>query len=232
MSRRMWDKNELINIAEEHSGGDVNSVNGETGDVVLTASDIKATNTQSVQANLERIDLEVEGLVDDVTDLDNGKLDASKQAVSDVGGLVIPTSAPTNEELVGIGTDGAQERVTIGNNLTLSNGVLSATGGGSGTLYAHAIQLFESSTSTSKRVYVGIITSKSTAYTMQEFAQLVNKFINSANTLPAYRCYDGNNWMGVFLSEVNTTNYTVDVRKLDNTFVFRGSHISDIVTAI
>lgn len=47
----------------------VTSVNGETGDVTLTASDIYATNTQSVQANLERIDSNVEDVIDDVADL-------------------------------------------------------------------------------------------------------------------------------------------------------------------
>lgn len=45
-------------------GGNVTSVNEQTGDVVLTASDIYVTNSQSVQANLERIDGEVEDVID------------------------------------------------------------------------------------------------------------------------------------------------------------------------
>lgn len=96
----------------------------------LSASLVVATNTQTVQANLERIDLEVEGVIDDISDLQTGKLNANKAAVSAVGGLVVPTATPTSEELVGIDTEGAQERITIGSNLTLQNGVLSATGGG------------------------------------------------------------------------------------------------------
>lgn len=135
MPKRMWDEKEIIKIAEEHGGeggGAVQSVNGKTGKVVLSASDIKSTNTQSIQANLERIDLEVEGLVDDVADLNTSKLDASKSALSAIGGLVVPMSTPTSDELVGIDTTGAQARVTIGSGLTLVNGELSATGGGTG----------------------------------------------------------------------------------------------------
>lgn len=50
--------------------GSVKSVNGKTDtDITLTASDIKATNTQSIQANLERIDGEVEGCIDDIANL-------------------------------------------------------------------------------------------------------------------------------------------------------------------
>lgn len=147
MPKRMWDEKEIIKIAEEHGGeggGAVQSVNGKTGAVVLSASDINATNAQSVQANLERIDLEVEGLVDDVADLNTGKLDASKSAVSTVGGLVTPMSTPTSDELVGIDTTGAQSRVTIGSGLTLVNGELSAQGGGGGggsTKYMHNVHI-------------------------------------------------------------------------------------------
>lgn len=99
----------------------------------LSADLVVATNSTTVQANLERIDLEVEGLTDDVADLNTGKLNATKSAISSVGGLVVPTATPTSEELVGIDTDGSQERVTIGNNLTLVDGVLSATGGSTPT---------------------------------------------------------------------------------------------------
>lgn len=63
MSRRMWDEKEIIQIAEEYGGGGeggaVNSVNGKKGNVVLSASDIKATNSASIQSNLERIDEEI-----------------------------------------------------------------------------------------------------------------------------------------------------------------------------
>lgn len=108
----------------------VESVNGKTGEVVLSADDIQADNAQSIQSNLERIDLEVEGLVDDVADLNAGKLAANKAAVSAVGGLVTPTTTPTATELVGVGADGAQKSIEVGDGLTIDNNVLSASGGG------------------------------------------------------------------------------------------------------
>lgn len=53
-----------IEELKEGSGGDVvESVNGKTGVVVLTASDINASNAQTVQQNLARID----GRIDDET---------------------------------------------------------------------------------------------------------------------------------------------------------------------
>lgn len=64
-----------------------------------------------------------------VDDLGAVKLNATKAAVSSVGGLVIPTATPTADELVGIDTTGSQERIAIGSGLTLANGELSATGG-------------------------------------------------------------------------------------------------------
>lgn len=103
----------------------VSSVNTKTGAVVLSASDILATNTQSVQANLERIDTEVEEVIDDL----EGKLDASKSAVATVGGLVVPTASRTEDVLVGVSTDNDQMNITIGDGLTLVNNELSATGG-------------------------------------------------------------------------------------------------------
>lgn len=45
-------------------GGDVTSVNGKTGDVVLIADDIEVKNSQSIQDNLERIDDELGDLYD------------------------------------------------------------------------------------------------------------------------------------------------------------------------
>lgn len=102
----------------------------------LTASDIPVDNSQSVQDNLERIDLEVEGLVDDVADLNSGKLNASKNAVANVGGLVTPTAVLSSNELVGIGTNGEQIRVQLGDGLTLEGSTspytLKASGGGGG----------------------------------------------------------------------------------------------------
>lgn len=72
----------------------VSSVNGETGDVTLTADDIMVKNSTSVQANLERIDEEIERV---------------EAEIPDVSGL--------------------QPKLTAGENITIENNVISATGG-------------------------------------------------------------------------------------------------------
>jgi hypothetical protein len=46
--------------------------------------------------------------------------------------LKTPMSAPATTKLVAVDTTNSQEMITIGENLTLENGILSATGGGSG----------------------------------------------------------------------------------------------------
>lgn len=63
--------------------------------------------------------------------------------------LVAPTGL-TKTELVGVGTNG-QENIEIGDNLTLANGKLSATGGGSGVQRI----AIEHSTSTGQGTYTG-----------------------------------------------------------------------------
>lgn len=68
------DENEDVTITTKEIGsgtGAVESVNGKVGVVVLNAGDILATNQQTIQANLERIDLEinrVEGKFDNETE--------------------------------------------------------------------------------------------------------------------------------------------------------------------
>lgn len=74
-----------------------------------------------------------------------GKLNASKQAVATVGGLVSPTAVLANNELVGVGVNGEQVRVQLGEGLTLEGSTspytLKASGGGGGTqLYKHTIE--------------------------------------------------------------------------------------------
>lgn len=119
---------------------EVSSVNTKTGAVVLSASDIKATNSKSIQANLERIDSTVEDVIDGL----EGKLNASKSAVASVGGLVIPSVAPTDVILTGIDTDREQVQIYLGDNLTLAGDTspytLNASGGGGGAVYKHVIK--------------------------------------------------------------------------------------------
>lgn len=65
-----------------------------------------------------------------------GKLAANKNAVANVGGLVTPTAVLSSNELVGVGVNGEQVRVKLGDGLTLSGSAnlytLSASGGSGG----------------------------------------------------------------------------------------------------
>ena len=70
------------------------------------------------------------------------KLNASKEAISNVGGLVIPSSAPSSHVLVGIDTSNGQELIGLGPNFSIVNGKLTYTesGGGGTKLYKHMIR--------------------------------------------------------------------------------------------
>lgn len=63
------DKSNLVaainEVAAGGGGGAVDSVNGQTGTVVLAADDINADNSQSIQTNLERIDSRIDTFVED-----------------------------------------------------------------------------------------------------------------------------------------------------------------------
>lgn len=78
----------------------------------------------------------------------NGKLNASKSAVASVGGLVTPTAVLASNELVGVGVNGEQVRIQLGEGLTLEGSTspytLKASGGGGGggtQLYKHTVYL-------------------------------------------------------------------------------------------
>lgn len=123
--RRMYSKNQIIDLIEEHGGGGsgaVASVNGKTGAVVLKANDIKlSTNQQTVQANLERIDGDITQVKQDLLD----KADAS---------MVVNLESTINEEIAELNQT-KQDSLIAGANITITNNVISATGGGSGTTY-------------------------------------------------------------------------------------------------
>lgn len=76
-----------------------------------------------------------------VFDALSGKLDASKNAVETVGGLVTPMSAPASVSIAAVDTTNAQTMLTIGDGLSVENGVLKATGGGGGTSSGSGVQV-------------------------------------------------------------------------------------------
>ena len=73
--------------------------------------------------------------------------------------LVTPMSAPASVSLVAVDTSNAQTMLTLGDGLSVSGGVLSASGGGGGggvKLYQHVIRFYDGNTS--KGGFVGILT--------------------------------------------------------------------------
>lgn len=131
----------MANYISTHTGTEIDSAVDKVNN--LHATDVVASNLATVQANLERID----GRIDDLTATDiacengytvqrnldliagevadvqadvDGKLDASKNAVATVGGLVTPTVVLSNNEIVGVGTDGSQTRIQLGDGLELT----------------------------------------------------------------------------------------------------------------
>ena len=76
-----------------------------------------------------------------VFDALSGKLDASKNAVETVGGLVTPMSAPASVSIAAVDTTNAQTMLTIGDGLSVENGVLKATSGGGGSSSGSGVQV-------------------------------------------------------------------------------------------
>lgn len=93
------DNNSVIISAKEYGeggGGAVSSVNGKVGAVVLNASDILVQNSQTIQANLERIDGSIEDLIDDVADV-NDRIDALSGFGRELSGWDATTGLPITE---------------------------------------------------------------------------------------------------------------------------------------
>lgn len=93
---------------------------------------IEGSDTVVVDLNESEDKLQIR-LDQDVIDEIDSKLDASKAAVSAVGGLVIPDAAPVNHKLVGIDNTNGQELIGIGDGLTIELGNLKVTSGGGGS---------------------------------------------------------------------------------------------------
>lgn len=160
MSRRMWDEKELIKIAEEHGSGEgaVKSVNEKTGDVVLKASDIKATNNQTIQANLENID----GRIDDLTSdeiivgesvetgyegspITNAIAGLSERIDAKQDALEVGTGLDLVEGDLNIDFDVVQHTLTAGSNITIVDNVISASGSGGSVTPEDLVEILEGS---------------------------------------------------------------------------------------
>lgn len=77
----------VVNDALTNGGsGNVTSVNGKTGTVVLNASDLLATNAQTIQQNLERIDGELERIEEET----QKKSIIESESDTTIGGVSVP----------------------------------------------------------------------------------------------------------------------------------------------
>lgn len=180
----------------------------------LSADFVVANNTQTVQENLERIDLEVEGCVDDIADLQESKLDASKTAISDIGALVVPNSAPASPKLVSIDTNNAEALINVGSGLQLQDGTLSATTGTH--LYRHNICIKD----TTDTVYFTLINDRWTSYA-ESFAALryalpaFGSSADYADTIPLVTATGLTTGGKIAVGVGNNSNVYIEVRYID-----------------
>lgn len=113
----------------------------------------------------------------------DAKLNASKDAISTVGGLVKPTATPSATELVGISSAKEQVRVNIGNGLSFDDNTktLSASGGGD-KKYVHYLHYGDAGDN-GYAAYFTIITNTSTPFTVSSLYLYLfnNGFVYNAN---------------------------------------------------
>lgn len=116
-------------ISASGGGGAVNSVNGKTGDVTLTASDIEFSGGETVfgaisdvQGGLSILDNYVTNDLNPRTNYSVGRAD---DAYSMAGGAAIGVSELQTSK---------QDKLTAGDNITIEGNVISASGGGGGSV--------------------------------------------------------------------------------------------------
>lgn len=145
-------------------GGAVNSVNGQTGDVVLTTSDLENTSDYQTSEEVESaISSAIAGKQDTLTaganiTIENNTISATNTTYTAGYGLslsgnefvvdssTIPSMADLDTkqdaleagtgiditgDTISVDTDVIQEKLTAGENITIEDGTISATGGGS-----------------------------------------------------------------------------------------------------
>lgn len=141
--------------------------NLKANNIPTSIATIENENPYTLLGKINIVIANLEEILKLIEDLNTNKLNASKQAVSDVGGLVTPTVAPTSDKLVGIDNTGAQEQIGIGNGLSIENNVLSAS---ASKLYEHILTLSVANMESTS--YLRIINTKQETYaTLEELKQ-------------------------------------------------------------
>lgn len=116
----------LTVIGGGSGGGDVTSVNGKTGRVVLNASDVGAlADNTTIPSKTSDLTNDSNFVVDsNYTHIDNNYSDTDKTKLDGLENYSLPTASTTT--LGGVKVDGTT--------VTISNGVISSVGGGSGNV--------------------------------------------------------------------------------------------------
>lgn len=129
---------------------------------------VEGSQASEIAKDAER---QVAELGHDVAQLETTKLNATKSAVASVGGLVTPSVQLASNELTGVGTNGEQIRIQLGEGITLegttSPYTLKASGGSK--LYVHSIHI-----TASDGGYLGsILSSDSEVYNYQNICSKI-----------------------------------------------------------
>lgn len=112
-------------------------------------------------------------------------------------------SGLTKTELVGVGTNG-QENIEIGDNLTLANGKLSATGGGGGAkIYRHCISISQNTANDKLEAYLTYYTTSQTKFVMTTLKNICP----DGKTYECCGYYAGGSGKGPITNLVGSTNF-------------------------
>ena len=120
-----------------------------------------------------------------------GKLNSSKSDVASVGGLVTPTAVLASNELVGVGVNGEQVRIQLGEGLTLEGSTspytLKASGGGGTQLYKHSIRINNIYSITLYSDVNTQVTSVENLYIMIEMHNVISKVAYDYDDFVSYK---------------------------------------------
>lgn len=143
--------------------------------------------------------------------------------------LVTPMSAPASVSLVAVDTSNAQTMLTLGDGLSVSGGVLSASGGGGGgvsNFYAHFVKI--------DGAYIGIITRDSESLVGKSLGEVAILGTLRHTTAGTQYFYGGDVIgsmgipTGIMFFNMNTSNSEITTKTINTTATFE----SDVVEAI
>lgn len=138
---------------DNNAKGNVESVNGKTGQVTLTAEDVGATTEQWVNQQNYLKSIPSEYVTE--TELESKGYLTEHQSLANYS-----TTEEMNNAISNHHDSTKQDKLTAGSNITIENNVISATGGGSGSSYTFTNGLTETNGTVSwdlnDKIYSGL----------------------------------------------------------------------------